>query len=169
MKKLWSNELIQTEPERRLASLDPRCLGEMLDYRLYLTYRDCGYFTERLLRTEFGINRRRWRIIAIVHQFEGATLSDIAEGAELDKAQASRTVGTMVREGYLKRLSNPDNARFAKIIFTDKGRELYDAILARYREANQSLVASLSYDEIAMLDGVLEKLRQHAARLMAPH
>lgn len=169
MKNPRSIDMVKTEPLRRLASLDPRCLGEMLDYRLYLTYRDCGYVTERLLRTEFGVNRRRWRIIAIVHQLEGATLSDIAEGAELDKAQASRTVGTMVREGFLKRLSNPDNARFAKIIFTDKGRELYDAILARYREANISLVASLTYDEIAMLDGILEKLRQHSTLLMSPH
>ncbi len=150
-------------------SLDPRRLSDMLDYRLYLTYRDCGHVTERLLRTEFGINRRRWRIIATVYELEGATLSEIAERAELDKAQASRTVGTMSREGYLKRLSNPDNARFSKIVFTEKGRDLYDAILARYREANISLVDCLTFEEAIQLDAILLKLRNGAGRLIAEH
>ncbi len=150
-------------------SLDPRRLADMLDYRLYLTYRDCGQVTERLLRTEFGINRRRWRIIATVYELEGATLSEIAERAELDKAQASRTVGTMVREGFVKRLSNPDNARFAKIVFTEKGRSLYDAILARYRDINIGLVDSLTFEEAVQLDAILEKLRGTAESLMSGH
>lgn len=147
--------------------LEPERLSDMLDYRLYLVYRDCGYVTEHLLRTKFGINRRRWRIIAIVQELEGATLSEIAERAELDTAQASRTIGTMVREGYLKRLSHPDNARFAKVIFTDKGRDLYPSILAEYRETNISLLKSLSYDETVQLDTILEKLRVRAHELLS--
>lgn len=141
----------------------------MLDYRLYLVYRDCGYITERLLRTEFGINRRRWRILATVYELEGATLSEIAEGAELDKAQASRSVGMMVREGYLKRMSKPGNARFAKVVFTEAARQLYEAILARYRDANLSLLASLNAEEIEQLDTLLDKLRARVAELQAAH
>ncbi len=136
----------------------------MLDYRLYLTYRDCGYITEQLLQKEFGVNRRRWRILASVNEQEGATLNRLAERAELDKVQASRTVGTMVREGYLKRLSNPGNARFASIVFTDKGRALHDAILVRYRAANIALVDALSADEARELDRLLAKIRQGASR-----
>ncbi|GAB7549515.1 MarR family winged helix-turn-helix transcriptional regulator [Cupriavidus sp. PET2-C1] len=146
----------------RTPSLDPRNLKDMLDYRLYLVYREFGDHHERMLNNEFGINRRRWRLIATVHDMEGATLSDIAEHAELDKAQASRTVGTMVREGLLKRLSNPDNARFAKIVFTDKGRELYDKILIRYREMNLALVDALTVEEIQQLDKIINKLRAAA-------
>lgn len=155
----------ENEASQHIASLDPRQLSDMLDYRLYLTYRDCGYVTEHLLQTAFGINRRRWRILATVHELEGATLSEIAQRAEMDKAQTSRTVGTMVRERYLKRLSHPENARFAKIVFTDKGRELHDAILERYREANLALVASLTHEEIVQLDALLEKLRAQSHSL----
>ena len=111
--------LEQQEPART-PSLDPRNLKDMLDYRLYLVYREFGSHHERMLNEEFGINRRRWRLIATVRDLEGGTLSDIAEHAELDKAQASRTVGMMVREGLLKRLSNPENARFAMALL-DQG------------------------------------------------
>ena len=150
-------------------SLDPRNLQDMLDYRLYLVYRECGYHLERMLNTEFGLNRRRWRLIATVHELEGGTLTEIAERAELDRAQTSRTVGTMVREGYFKRLSNPDNARFAKVVFTEKGRELYDKILARYREGNIALLDSLTVDEIHQLDRLLEKLREGVSQSGASH
>ncbi len=140
-------------------------MSDMLDYRLYMANRDCGYFLERLLQSRFGITRWRWRIIATVHELEGATLSDIAARAELDKAQASRTVGTMVREGYLKRLSNPDNARYAKVIFTDKGRALYEEILSEYRGANGLLLEVLAQDEIEMFDKVIDKIRDRAQHL----
>lgn len=149
----------EKEDPAHTPSLNPLNLKDMLDYRLYLVYRDFGDHHERMLNSEFGINRRRWRLIATVHDLEGGTLSDIAEHAELDTAQASRTVGMMVREGLLKRLSNPENARFAKIVFTDKGRELYDKIFIRYREMNLSMLETLTTQEIHQLDKLIEKLR----------
>lgn len=158
-----------SEESPRTPSLDPRNLKDMLDYRLYLVYREFGCHHERMLNNEFGINRRRWRLIATVHDLEGATLSDIAEHAELDKAQASRTVGTMVREGYLRRLSNPDNARYAKIVFTDKGRDLYDKIFTRYREMNLALIDALTVEEIHQLDKIINKLRAVATSFGKNH
>jgi len=142
------------------------CLNDMLDYRLYLLYRDSGWLMERMIQDKFGLNRRRWRIIAALHEsHEGATLSEIAERAELDRAQASRTVGTMCREGWLKRLSNPDNARYAKVIFTDKSRTLYDAILKEWRIANRQLLDALTPAEIDTLDSIFNKLRQRVQDL----
>jgi len=141
-------------------------LNHLLDYQLYLLYRDCSSIMERLMQTQFGITRRRWRIIAALHESsEGATLNEIAQRAELSKDQASHTVGTMCREGYLKRLSNPDNARYAKIVFTDKSRTLYDAILKEYRAANRQLLQALTLAEIETLDTVIIKLRQRVRDL----
>jgi len=143
-------------------------LNEMLDYKLYLTYLDSSRVMERLIQTKFGINRRRWRVIAALHEVsEGATLSEIAQAANLDRSQASRTVGTMCREGWLKRLSNPDNARYAKVVFTEKSRKLYDAILTEWGAANHQLLAALTPAEIQALDTIIDKLRQRAQALCA--
>ncbi|MCY1539677.1 homoprotocatechuate degradation operon regulator, HpaR [compost metagenome] len=143
----------------------PQRMVDMLDYRLYLVYRDCGYVTEKLCKQEFGINRRRWRIIASLIETEGSTVSQLAEHAELDMAQTSRTIGTLMREGYLRRLSNPDNARFAKVILTDKGRELYHELFQKYSEANQSLLQALTPQEMEQLDTLISKLRNNAIGL----
>ena len=139
--------------------LNPERLEDMMDYRLYLLYRDCGYLTERLCKEEFGINRRRWRIIATLIDSEGSTVSHLAEKAELDIAQTSRTIGTMMREGYLKRLSNPENARYAHVILTDKGRAIYQSMFERYKKANQAILSPLSEEEIEQLDTLIRKIR----------
>jgi len=153
------------QPNRLLAA---DCLNNLLDYQLYLLYRDCSAVMERLMQTRFGITRRRWRIIAALHELsEGASLNELAQCAQLSKDQASRTVATMCREGYLKRLSNPHNARYARIVFTEKSRTLYDDIIKEYRAANLQMLQALTAAEIDTLDTALCKLRQRAQALRA--
>jgi len=113
---------VRSAPSKPASSLtQPAGLEDLLDYRLYLLYRDCGHVIERLCQVEFGVSRRRWRILATLSAAEGITVSDLATRAELDIAQTSRAVGTLAREGYLKRLANPKNARFAQVILTRRG------------------------------------------------
>jgi len=151
--------------ERLQGIKHPGTLEDMIDYRLYLVYRDCGYVPEKVCKQEYGISRRRLRIIFSLVHGEGITVSELAQRAELDMAQTSRTLGTMMREGYLRRLSNPENARFAQVVLTDKGRQVYNDILGRYRSINQSLLAPLSDPELLMLDYLLDKLRASASDL----
>src|SRR5271156_2125770 len=106
----------------------PASIEDMLDYQLYLLYRDCGNVIERLCQIEFGVSRRRWRILATLSAAEGITVSDLSKRADLDIAQTSRAIGTLAREGYLKRLANPRNARFSQIVLTEKGRNLYQSM-----------------------------------------
>jgi len=145
--------------DRLLKVKNPETLEDMIDYRLYLVYRDCGHVTEKVCKTEYGINRRRLRIIFCLMYCEGVTVSELAKTAELDMAQTSRTIGTMMREGYLKRLSNPENARYAKVVLTDKGRQIYKNILGRYRSINQALLQPFTDEEIITLDYLMSKLR----------
>src|SRR5580658_6862982 len=131
----------------------PAGIEDLLDYQLYLLYRDCGYVTERWCQVEFGVSRRRWRILATLSAAEGITVSDLAQRAELDIAQTSRAIGTLAREGYLKRLANQTNARFAQVILTEKGRNLYRAMFARFCQVNKQLLGELSEDQVQCLGG----------------
>ena len=140
-------------------------LTEMLDYQLYLTYRDCGHVTERICKREFKINRRRWRILATLAQGDGITVSDLAARADLDIAQTSRTIGTLAREGFLRRLARRDNARLAQIVFTDRGHSMCAALFARYREVNKQLLRGLTNPQVIQLTTMLETVRRTAAEL----
>jgi DNA-binding MarR family transcriptional regulator len=139
----------------------------MLDYQLYLLYRDCGHVLERLCRGEFGVSRRRWRILAILSAAEGITVSDLSKRAELDIAQTSRAIGTLAREGYLRRVANPKNARFSQVILTEKGRNLYHSMFARFRQVNQQLLRDMSEDQVRHLCTAISILRNTATQLNA--
>ena len=145
----------------------PAGIEDMLDYQLYLLYRDCGQVLERLCHVEFGVSRRRWRILAILSAAEGITVSDLSKRAELDIAQTSRAIGTLAREGYLRRLANPKNARFAQVILTEKGRNLYHSMFARFRQVNQQLLRDMSADQVQHLRTAISILRNTATQLNA--
>jgi DNA-binding MarR family transcriptional regulator len=143
----------------------PAAIEDMLDYQLYLLYRDCGYVIERLCQVEFGVSRRRWRILAALSAGEGITVSDLSKRAELDIAQTSRAIGTLAREGYLKRLANPKNARFSQVILTEKGRNLCRSMFARLSQVNQQLLRDLSEDQVQHLCAAISILRNTATQL----
>jgi DNA-binding MarR family transcriptional regulator len=146
----------------------PAGIEDLLDYQLYLLYRDCGYVIERLCKVEFGVSRRRWRILAALSGAEGITVSGLSQRAELDVAQTSRAIGTLVRQGYLKRLVNPKNARYSEVILTGKGRNLYQSMFARLCQANMALLRGLSADQIQHLCTSISILRNTAAQLNLP-
>ena len=145
----------------------PGSIEDMLDYQLYLLYRDCGYVIERLCQVEFGVSRRRWRILATLSAAEGITVSDLSKRAELDIAQTSRAIGTLAREGYLKRLANRKNARFSQVILTEKGRNLYHSMFARFCQVNKQLLGGLSEDQVQHLCAAISILRNAATQLNA--
>jgi DNA-binding MarR family transcriptional regulator len=142
----------------------PAGIEDMLDYQLYLLYRDCGYVIERLCQVEFGVSRRRWRILATLSAAEEITVSELSKRAELDIAQTSRAVGTLAREGYLKRLANPKNARFSQVVLTDKGRKLYQSMLARFCQVNKQLLYDLTEDQVQHLCTAISILRNTATQ-----
>jgi DNA-binding MarR family transcriptional regulator len=145
----------------------PAGLEDMLDYQLYLLYRDCGYVIERLCQVEFGVSRRRWRILATLSAKEGITVSDLAKRAGLDMAQTSRAIGTLARGGYLKRLANPKNARFSQVILTEKGRKLYHSMFVRFCQVNQQLLRDMTEDQVKHLCTAISTLRSTATRMSA--
>jgi DNA-binding MarR family transcriptional regulator len=157
---------VKAAPAKPASSLtQPAGIEDLLDYQLYLLYRDCGYVIERLCQVEFGVSRRRWRILATLSAAEGITVSDLSMRAELDIAQTSRAIGTLAREGYLKRLANPKNARFSQVILTEKGRNLCHSMFARFCQVNKQLLRDMTEDQVQHLCTAISILRNTVTQL----
>ena len=109
----------------------------------------------------------RWRILATLSAAEGVTVSDLSKRAELDIAQTSRAIGILAREGYLKRLANRKNARFSQVILTEKGRDLYQAMFARFCQVNRQLLRDMRDDQVQLLCNAISILRNTATQLNA--
>jgi hypothetical protein len=76
-------------------------------------------------------------------------------------------LGTLAREGYLKRLANRKNARFSEVILTEKGRNLYHSMFARFCQVNNQLLRDLSADQVQHLCTAISILRNTATQLNA--
>lgn len=145
----------------------PKRFHELLDYRLFMIYRDCSEVAEGTCRAEFGVRGRLWRILATVVENDSSTVNQLAEFAELDVFQTSRAVGRLVRLGLIKRGARPGNGRFAQISPTTKGSELYQTMFARYAELNGLLLDALSPEMVDQLVRILVVLGARAKLLLA--
>jgi DNA-binding MarR family transcriptional regulator len=142
--------------------VDPKAVRDLFDYRIFLTYQNCVGLTEEVCRKQFGIGGRKWRILSNIAEIEGATVGEISIRAELDLTQTSRAIGLLVREGFVKRLSNPENGRFSKVVLSSTGRDLYQAMFAKYREINNKILEVLNPEMLDQLDKILVLLNHQA-------
>ena len=67
-------------------------------------------------------------------------------------------IDQLAKQGLVTRTTDPKDARRAVVKLTKKGFDLIDAAVGEHVETQKALLASLSEEEIAALDGALRKL-----------
>jgi len=84
----------------------------------------------------------------------------------LDKAQISRGVSSLVRQGLVTRKTNPHNSREVLIALTPRGNAANATILEAGGRANESLLAGLTARERRELAALLETFTRRAHDLL---
>jgi DNA-binding MarR family transcriptional regulator len=100
------------------------------------------------LRLE-GINITRWRILAVLAMGEGVAITEIIDRAMMQQSALSRALASMVKEGYVRRVTHRQDARCAEIYLTAKGRALFDSLNVVVRRREKRLVNGFSPREVA--------------------
>jgi DNA-binding MarR family transcriptional regulator len=112
------------------------------------------------LRIE-GINLTRWRILAVLAMGEGITINEIIDRAMMQQSALSRALASMVKEGYVRRVVRPDDARCAGIYLTDKGRTLFDTLHVVVRRREKRLLAGMSPREVRAAFALIRRLSRN--------
>jgi DNA-binding MarR family transcriptional regulator len=107
-----------------------------------------------------------WGIVAQLGERAPRSLIDLADGMGLDKAQISRGVSNLVRQGLVTRKTNPQNSREVLIALTPRGRAANAVILDAGGKANESLLAGLATGERRALAALLDLFTQRAHGLL---
>lgn len=141
----------------------PRSVHELFLYRLMRLTSSARPAVVRLCERQFGITRREWSVVGLLAEADGLSPSALAEQALLDRARASRVIGSLVEKGLVQRRPVPGNRREATLHLTERGRECCDALLPQVAAINRDLLAVLSDAEVAALDDVLQRLTARAA------
>jgi MarR family transcriptional regulator, temperature-dependent positive regulator of motility len=114
----------------------------------------------RLVRRAQQVHNRLWgklvseevtspqfAVLFALADVEDADQRTIGRSASLDRSTVADVVDRMVRRGYLERRRDPEDQRRNLLRLSPEGRALLETLMARGREMNESLLATLDEAE----------------------
>ncbi|MGE0350566.1 MarR family winged helix-turn-helix transcriptional regulator [Hydrogenophaga sp.] len=145
----------------------PDAASELFLYRLTRLQAVAVAPVGRLCQARYGVSRREWRIIVVLARNGPVLSSELADLAQLDRARTSRIVTALVDKKLIARDVIPSDRRQARVSLTEAGHALYTEYLPVVIELNRDLLAILSPEEIALLDGLMVRLAERAKAKLA--
>jgi DNA-binding MarR family transcriptional regulator len=145
----------------------PETIDEFLAFRLYNLSKLAARGAGIVLRREFNLSRRDWRILAYVAQGQDMSLTELAEVAELDTVVVSRGVAKLVARGLIAKRRMAANKRLLVLSLSPSGQILYERARRRTKMYNADFAACLSARQASVLDTLLLKLASRATELVA--
>lgn len=140
----------------------PQFIGDLLLFRISRLLSVGGAPVIRLCEGAYGISRREWRMLAAMADVGGLMPSQLAQHAQLDRARTSRAITSLVQKKLVQREVQLGDKRKALVHLSDAGRALYAALFPQVLVIHHELLRVLTPAEVALLDGLLDKLQASA-------
>lgn len=113
------------------------------------------------LTRDLGLTSARWQVLGAIEQTP-KTVAQIARDYELTRQGILWVVQTMVKEGLVELITNPDHRRAKLVRYTAKGRQLYDEIARRQLGWSNELGTSLDLDALKSAADCVRRLGEIA-------
>jgi MarR family transcriptional regulator, transcriptional regulator for hemolysin len=121
----------------------------------------------RLLRTEFdrrvrrlGITRAQWLVLTRLHRHPGASLSELAERMEVEKATAGRMIDRLVANGWVARRTQRDDRRVKRVYLTPEAERVHKRIWRVAESTVEDALTGLSAQESKQLMALLQRVKK---------
>jgi len=111
--------------------------------------------------TEYGVSRPTFEMLVTLVRIDqpgGVSQRRLADEMGLTPGTVSPRVDRLVDDGLVVRSSDPADKRGWLVTLTDRGQELFEAVVPVHLDNEARLLASLSAEEQASLAGLLRKL-----------
>jgi MarR family transcriptional regulator, transcriptional regulator for hemolysin len=119
------------------------------------------------LRTEFdrrvrrlGITRAQWLVLTRLHRHPGASLSELAERMEVEKATAGRMIDRLVANGWVARRTQRDDRRVKRVYLTPEAERVHKRIWRVAESTVEDALAGLSAQESKQLMALLQRVKK---------
>lgn len=126
--------------------------------QLALLHRLVARTTKQAFGKLFGISQIEWRILVQLEYRSPTKISEIYDRTLIQKPQISSTLPGLVRNGYVVRIEDKDDARAPFFAITEKGLRLYKDVLAVSKQRQRGLESLLSAEERAAFESAFQKL-----------
>jgi DNA-binding MarR family transcriptional regulator len=91
------------------------------------------------------------------------SVKDLAQGANLDKGQASRAAQALVAQGWVRKAASATDGRGVVLTLTAKGRALHQRVMALVARRNDEIFGCLKPADQQRLGVLLDRLIAHAS------
>jgi DNA-binding MarR family transcriptional regulator len=123
---------------------------------------------DRGMQATFGVPESVLQALAVI---DGAdrplTPSEIAERLLRSSATMTNLLDALEREGWARRVANPEDRRSVLVEITDEGRALADRFLPGVRKVEIAILGDLTGAERSKLMSILAKVLDATARVSA--
>ncbi len=109
----------------------------------------------------YGVTAAQVPIIIVVCQQEGILQNDVVEQLSLEKSVVAKSVGKLIKAGFLTREVNTKDKRAYNLFPTKKALDIYPKLVKQGQECMNRLTTGFSDEEQKQLDILLEKLLQN--------
>jgi DNA-binding MarR family transcriptional regulator len=142
------------------------------NYRLdesvpYLMIRVGGMMSRQLeldLRP-LKVSFQHWRILAVLAEINGSSITDLSEYAVVPHSSLSRLLSRMEADGYVRRQTDDQDARTVRLYTTPLGEDMYRRILPMAVAIRERAMAGMS---AAQKINLLELMNHMLGRMQAP-
>src|SRR5215475_1618235 len=98
-------------------------------YKVGMLRRALDRYATPAITDQFDITLAEWRVLTGLYATSPATVRDLCDAIQADKAEISRACAGLVRRGLAKRRSHARDARSALVAITARGERQHDAIV----------------------------------------
>jgi DNA-binding MarR family transcriptional regulator len=141
-------------------------LEQFLTFRLHLVNKLTDKHSSDAYAKELGLGVGEARCLAAIGNAlsskKSLSINELAAGANLNKAQASRAAQALVVRGLAVKASNEADGRGVAVSLTDAGAALWQQVMALIAQRNESIFSCLTEAEKVQLGSMLDKIAQNA-------
>jgi MarR family transcriptional regulator for hemolysin len=120
----------------------------------------------RLLRRRFdaqarsiGVSRAQWRVLIALARAEGINQAGLADRLDVETITVGRMVDRLEEAGLVERRADPADRRAWRLFLTPRAHPILAELQAVAVGVRAEMLAGLSADEEAALQGLLQRLR----------
>jgi DNA-binding MarR family transcriptional regulator len=142
-------------------------LQRTLTHRLHTLHKLTDRVSQAAYLAEAKLPIGEGRCLAAIGAFGPLSVNDLAQGANLDKGQASRAAQALVEAGLVRKGAHETDGRGVVLTLTPKGRTRWQRVMALIERRNAEIFGCLGALEQAALGDQLDRLIERAQAELA--
>lgn len=118
----------------------------------------------RIEMSKFNLNPSHHFILFALYRHDGISQESLSKELHVDKATITRSIKSLLSEGFIERRQDPNDKRSYMIFLTPKAMEIKPKVHEMFSKWNDIILEGLTEEEVDMAYTLLKKISTNALR-----